>query len=141
MSGQVRADNTQLLFTGLLQHLADAWSLLLVLEDAHWFDSASWALARRVAQQVKPIMQVIALRPLTEPLPTEYRNLLNDAGTVRLNLAPLPPQDVQALVSQRLGVKSLPSAVTDLLREKAEGNPFFSRGARVHASQFGTDSY
>lgn len=126
MSGQVRADNTQLLLCGLLQHLAGAWSLLLVLEDAHWFDSASWSLARRVAQQVSPIMQLIALRPLADPPPAEYRNLLNDPGTIRLNLAPLPPDDVQALVSQRLGVKSLPNAVTELLREKAEGNPFFS---------------
>lgn len=127
MSGQVRSDNTQLLLTGLLQHLARAWSLLLVLEDAHWFDSASWVLARRVAQQVNPIMLVIALRPLAEPIPTEYRNLSNDPGTLRLKLAPLPPEDVQALVSRRLGVQSIPNAVTELLREKAEGNPFFSQ--------------
>lgn len=127
MSGQVRADNTQQLLTQLLQHLAGAWSLLLVLEDAHWFDSASWALARRVAHEVNPVMQALVLRPLAEPLPVEYRNLLNDPETVRLQLAPLSPTEVQALVSQRLGVESLPSAVTELLSEKAEGNPFFSQ--------------
>lgn len=126
MNGQVRADNTQLLLTGLLQHVASAWPLLLVLEDAHWFDSASWALARRVAR-VNPIMQVIALRPLSEPLPTEYRNLLNEPGSIHLRLTPMPPQDVQTLVSRSLGVKSLPNVITALLRDKAEGNPFFSQ--------------
>lgn len=127
MSGQVRADNTQLLLIGLLQHLASAWPLLLVLEDAHWFDSASWILARRVAHQVTPVLQVLALRPQSEPLPTEYRNLLNDPETVRLNLTPLPQADVQILVTHKLGIKSLPYAVRELLREKAEGNPFFSQ--------------
>lgn len=126
MYGQVRADNTQLLLTGLLQHVASAWPLLLVLEDAHWFDSASWALARRVAQ-VNPILQVIALRPLAEPVPMEYRNLLTEPGTIHFRLVPLPPQEVQTLVSRSLGVKSLPSTVAKLLRDKAEGNPFFSQ--------------
>lgn len=126
MNGQVRADNTQLLLTRLLQQLASTRSLVVALEDAHWFDSASWALARRVSQ-INPILQVIALRPLTEPFPTEYRNLLNDPATVRLPLTPLPPADAQALVCQTLGVKSLPNAVTELLRDKAEGNPFFSK--------------
>jgi class 3 adenylate cyclase/tetratricopeptide (TPR) repeat protein len=126
MSGQLRSENTNLLLAQLLQHLAAAWPLTVLLEDAQWFDSASWALSLRVAREVRPILQVIATRPLAEPLPLEFRNLLDDAGTVQMSLEPLPTDDVRALIGQTLGVKTLPREVTELIREKAEGNPFFS---------------
>ncbi len=126
MSGQVRAENTYLLLSSLLQRAATQAPLLLLLEDAHWFDSASWALARHVARQVQPALQVIATRPLTEPIPPEYRNLLDEQSALRLALEPLPSEDIYALICQRLGVKALPDQVVTLIRDKAEGHPFFS---------------
>ncbi|MBI5030988.1 MAG: AAA family ATPase [Chloroflexi bacterium] len=126
MSGQVRADNTHLLLTQIIQHLARAWPLVLVIEDAQWLDSASWSLAHQVAREVSPILLVIATRPLSEPIPSEYRNLLADEETIKLALVPLPIDEISALVSQRLGVKTVPHSVTELITEKAEGNPLFA---------------
>ncbi|MBI3800443.1 MAG: AAA family ATPase [Deltaproteobacteria bacterium] len=126
MSRQVRSDNTHSLCTHLLPHLAGAWPLVLLLEDAYWFDSASWSLASRVVQHVHPVLQVIATRPLSAPILREYQNLLVDEGTVRMPLEPLPIDEVQTLVAQRLSVKTLPPLVTELIAEKAEGNPFFT---------------
>ena len=34
--------------------------------------------------------------------------------------------DVEALVCQRLGVKSIPPMIARLIREKSEGHPFFA---------------
>jgi predicted ATPase len=67
LQGQVRADDIRSLLIGALQAASQELPLLIVVEDAHWCDSASWALARLVAQQIPTALLVLALRPLTEP--------------------------------------------------------------------------
>jgi tetratricopeptide (TPR) repeat protein len=126
MSGQVRADNTHKLLLRLLQVTASQAPTLLVLEDAHWLDSASWALARLVGQDVRSILLVIATRPLSEPVPLEYRQLLYAPGVQRITLDTLALEDALTLVCRRLGVATLPEPVAALIRAKAEGHPFFS---------------
>jgi len=126
MEGQVRADNTRDL---LLQALRDSVARspkVIVIEDAHWLDSASWALAGLVSQKIKPLLFVIATRPMSEPLPMEYRQLTNVPNLKRVRLETLAPEEVITLVCQRLGVAALPTPVIELLRDKAEGHPFFS---------------
>jgi tetratricopeptide (TPR) repeat protein len=97
-----------------------------VVEDAHWCDSASWALAWLVSQQIPKALLVLALRPLAEPIPDEYQRLHQAPDAQQLHLDPLPAHDVAALVRQRLGITSLPQPVADLIGEHAGGNPFFS---------------
>jgi class 3 adenylate cyclase/tetratricopeptide (TPR) repeat protein len=131
LTGEVRADNTRELLVRLLQAAATGPGggvspLLLVLDDAHWFDSASWALARKVVARVRPLLVVLATRPLVEPLPQDYRRLRQDPATERVRLEPLSPHDTVALVCDRLGVRRLPEPVAALIEERAEGNPFFS---------------
>jgi hypothetical protein len=94
LTGEVRADNTRQLLVQLLQPTAAtpagrAAPLLIVLDDAHWFDSASWALARQVVAQVRPLLLVLAARPLVEPLPEDYRRLRQDPFIEHLRLEPL----------------------------------------------------
>ncbi len=126
MSGEVRADNTRELLLTLLQQAATQAPLLLVLDDVHWLDSASWALALAVSQRTHPLLLVIVTRPLSEPWPDEYTRLRVQPGILWLSLEALPSADILALVCQRLGVATLPDPVAGLIREKAEGHPFFS---------------
>jgi class 3 adenylate cyclase/tetratricopeptide (TPR) repeat protein len=126
LQGQVRADNTHRLLIGVLRAASERQPLLIVVEDAHWCDSASWGLAWLVAQQIPTALLVLALRPLPDPIPDEYQRLRQAPGARRLILDPLPAQDVTALVRQRLGVASVPQPVADLISEHADGNPFFS---------------
>ncbi len=131
LTGEVRADNTRDLLVRFFQAAAAAPDgsispLVVVLDDAHWFDSASWALARQVVAQVRPLLLVLATRPLVEPLPAEYRQLRTDAATERLQLEPLSAHDTLALVCGSLGVRRLPEPVAALIEERAQGNPFFS---------------
>jgi class 3 adenylate cyclase/tetratricopeptide (TPR) repeat protein len=131
LTGEVRADNTRELLVQLLQTATTAPGestspLLLVLDDAHWFDSASWALTRQVVAKVKPLLLVLATRPLAEPLPEDYRRLRQEPATDYLRLEPLGADDTLSLVSNRLGVRGLPETVGALIEERAQGNPFFS---------------
>ena len=98
----------------------------MVLEDAHWLDSASWTLASLVARHVRPILLIVVTRPLAEPWPEGYAQMAAAPGAERLRLGPLGPENVVALVCQRLGVAALPPAVERLIEQKAQGNPFFS---------------
>ena len=125
MVGQVRADNTHEVLVSLLQKKTMQEPLLLILDDAHWLDSASWALALRVSRDVHPLFLVITMRPLAEPLPPEYIQLRDASGTRRLLLNVLSAQDSSALVCQRLGAPRVSGPVVSLIYKRAEGNPFF----------------
>jgi class 3 adenylate cyclase len=124
--GEARALDTQRLLVALLEQAANAAPLLLVIEDAHWLDSASWALVRSVAEQLPQVYLLVATRPLGEVPPPDYTRLLEITTTRVLKLQPLPMEDAFALVCQRLGTRTLPQPVRDLIAEKAEGHPFFS---------------
>ena len=124
--GEARAVETQRLLVALLEQAAKAAPVLLVLEDAHWLDSASWALVRSVAQEMPSVYLVVATRPLGETPPVDYTRLLALDGVQVLRLQPLPMEDAFALVCQRLGTRTLPQPVRDMIAEKAEGHPFFS---------------
>jgi class 3 adenylate cyclase/tetratricopeptide (TPR) repeat protein len=132
MTGQVRADNTRDLILHLLNNALRRDrlpGLVVVLEDAHLLDSASWAVALALGQRIaagEPCLLAVALRPMPKPHPVEYRQLLDLPVTCHLRLEPLPADDALALVRQRLGVDSLPQPVADLIRTKAEGHPLLS---------------
>jgi class 3 adenylate cyclase len=128
ITGRVRADNTCDLLVRLLEtdKPSSAPGTLLVLEDAHWLDSASWALALAVSRRIPSILLVLATRPMTEPLPAQYQQLRDAAGTVRVELSRMEPVESIALVEQRLGVTALPEQAIQLIQDKAQGNPFFS---------------
>ena len=126
MTGQVRADNTRDLFLRILKTVSARSPAVLIQEDAHWLDSASWALALAANQRVPSILLIVVTRPLDDPLPTEYTQLLRSPDAQRLWLEALPLPEALALVCQRLGVRALPDEVTALIGSKAEGHPFFS---------------
>jgi len=127
LTGEARQENTQRLLVSVLE-TAVTPPAVLVLEDAHWLDSASWTLLARVRRQVQPLLLVLVARPFSEGdmIPALYIDLLEKATTQRMTLDVLPSTAVNELVCQRLGVSRLPTAVADLIHTKAEGHPFFS---------------
>ncbi|MGH2593434.1 MAG: AAA family ATPase [Anaerolineae bacterium] len=130
MVGQVRADNLQELLLALLAAaLGDNPTrppTLLILEDAHWLDSSSWTLLRKVVETLLPLAVAIATRPLSQPVPVAYQRLAERADCRRLILDTLSQTNIESLISRRLGVSGLPEPMRDLIRDKAEGHPFFS---------------
>ncbi|MBI1880880.1 MAG: AAA family ATPase [Chloroflexi bacterium] len=137
IQGKARAEKTRALLVGTLARAmqgenGQAMPLLVVIEDAHWLDSASWALLQQVQQEVKPLLLVMAARPMLDArsgeaaVPAEYRQLAADAHSQFLKLMTLPPTDILTLVCQRLGVTTLPEPVANFIQARAEGHPFFS---------------
>ncbi|HAV78818.1 MAG TPA: hypothetical protein DCX53_15820 [Anaerolineae bacterium] len=126
MTGEIRSSNIRELLTRVLSHEAARRPLLLILEDLHWFDSASWTLLADVQARVRPMLLALNTRPLTEPEPLPFKQLLEYSGARFIKLEAMLLDDVEALVCQRLGVKSIPPMIGRLIREKSEGHPFFA---------------
>ncbi len=123
MLGQVRADNIATLLTRLLQEAASP--LLLLIEDAHWLDSSSWALLVQVARDLPSDLVIVTTRPVDDPDPALAR-LRAYPSAIELRLGALDANDISLLIRQRLGVAELPAQVVELIQSRAEGNPFFS---------------
>jgi len=126
MSGEIRAGNTRELLTRLLSHEALQVPLLIVMEDLHWFDSASWALLADIQQKVRPVLLALNTRPLSDPIPIQFKQVMDSPGVRLVWLEAMLLDDVESLVCQRLGVKSIPPMMGRLIREKSEGHPFFA---------------
>jgi len=98
---------------------------VLVLEDAHWFDSSSWDVAREICNTVSPVLVVVATRPTGSD-----RSGLDWAfdgwDTEMLRLDALTSKETAELLCDRLGVDSIPDQLLSIVMDRAEGNPFFS---------------
>ncbi|MCX6022620.1 MAG: AAA family ATPase, partial [Chloroflexi bacterium] len=126
MTGQVRADNTREFLISLLQASANRSPKVLALEDAQWMDSASWALALAVSRRVRPLLLIVASRPLSDAEPPDFRRLVTAPDTRRIQLGMLSAEATAQLVRQRLGVTAAPESVEHLIYAKAGGHPFYS---------------
>ena len=120
--GAVRADNTLDLLTGLLRRQAIDASVLVVLEDAQWFDSASWSLVHRVRREIPELLLAITMRPVAEGHPGS-ESMLGSAMRIRLGV--LGRDDAVALAALRTGAARIADPVAAVLHERAEGNPLF----------------
>ncbi|MBA3532741.1 MAG: AAA family ATPase [Ardenticatenales bacterium] len=128
LTEQARASRTRDLLARLLLASATERPTLIVLDDAHWLDSASWSLVLALSQAKPshPLLLVIVTRPLVPPYPPEYNRLLQYPALQIVSLATMPAEEILSLLCYRLGVRQLPEAVAALIQEKAQGNPFYS---------------
>jgi class 3 adenylate cyclase len=125
---QARLDKTREFLDDLLLDLCSRAPTVLVLEDAHWFDTASWTTviaASRIAQKI-PVLVVLTTRPLPEPSPPEYVHLLEEPGCRPLRLSPLDVAESASLISQRLQAAHIGQSLREFIQKRAEGNPRFT---------------
>lgn len=126
MVGQVRADNVRRLIVGLLKKQASQTPLLIMLDDAQWFDSASWAIARQVARRLPSVVLAVATRPLEAPIPEDYAAIQGLEHAHEILLTPLTFQETRQLLCERLATQRIPEEIVQWVYERAEGNPLFS---------------
>lgn len=127
MTGPARGLAVADLLAALMDAASGATPSLLVLEDAHWLDTASWQGLLCVARRASRLLIVVASRPPEAPLPPEWTQLLALPATEQITLGALPPEDAVAVACQKLGVDSLPPVVAELLAERAAGHPLFTQ--------------
>ncbi len=137
MTGEARANKTQELLCRVLARSVGEHPLLVVLEDAHWFDTQSWALLVRVAAEVAPISLIVSSRPFGESVPPELGELRKLPTTATVQLEGLDFEDTRTLVRQRLAVRDVPDEVARLVFERGAGNALFSEELALALRDFG----
>jgi class 3 adenylate cyclase/predicted ATPase len=101
--------------------LASQQPILLLFEDAQWADATSLELLNLTVERVRqlPVLAVFTLRPEFE---APWAGLPN-VGT--LELGRLDRKNVESIVTQVAGGRSLPSEVLNQIVAKTDGNPLF----------------
>jgi tetratricopeptide (TPR) repeat protein len=126
MRGEKKVSKTNEMLKEILSWKVSQTPYLLILEDLHWFDYASWALLRKMISELSDFMIVITMRPLPDDLTDEYFKLeqLTEIGNIKLSS--LRSDEITAMVRQIFEVPDIPDELRNLLLSKASGHPFFS---------------
>lgn len=131
MAGQVREDNTTDLLVQLLADYAREDVAIVILEDGHWFDSASAALLLRASDELTEMLIVVTRRSVSD----EYSaNAVYNPGPKNsrvMRLGPLASEAVETLIADVLQVDTVPPELHEFVVDKAQGSPFFSRELTV----------
>ncbi len=128
-SGEARSEQLNALISLGLRRLAETSPTVLIVEDAQWFDSMSWAvLARLVADDPAPPLLTIVTERVGRSegeLPSERDRVRGGSSARVIALGPLSAEDTTALVRQRLGTESVDPDMLRLVVERVTGHPFF----------------
>jgi predicted ATPase len=76
LTGETRGGNIREVLVQILQYEAGLAPLLIVIEDLHWVDSASWIFLADVYQKVHPLMLVLTTRRFSRPSPWNSKTSL-----------------------------------------------------------------
>jgi class 3 adenylate cyclase/tetratricopeptide (TPR) repeat protein len=123
MAGETRANSTNDLIVELLRRRAAAAPLVVVIEDAHWADSASWVVLAALARDVPAAVTLVTSRPMPDA-PRERTELIAH-GARRIALDTLSQAETLVLVRQRLGVSEVALDVVRRIHRRSAGNPLF----------------
>jgi class 3 adenylate cyclase/tetratricopeptide (TPR) repeat protein len=131
LSDDLRADNTRELMVGLVDAVAKSATapILVVLDDAQWIDSASWALARRIVQDVRGVTLLLLARPHSDDdgqRSDDHDKIVADRATTRITLGPLDEDGTLELVRARLGADRIPERLARFLSSRAAGRPLLA---------------
>ena len=99
MNAQMRSEYTQVLLLHLLRFIAKP-NTVIILENCHWFDSASWSLTVSAIQQLSGCLVILALRKMGDKVPFELNQILHYHKTKKFQLSNLTEQDTNLLIKQ-----------------------------------------
>jgi predicted ATPase len=123
MPEQARAQQTRELLLGILDF--EPGPVVLLVEDAHWLDSASLGFLGEALRSRAALLVVATLRPLEHPSKA-FEALLEHPGLTRLVVGPLSVEETSALIAARLEVTALPERVAEIVTARSAGNALFS---------------
>lgn len=123
MSGASRAAGLEELVIFFLDAASSRQPTLIAFDDVQWMDEASVTLARAVARRIPRLLLVAAGRPTDEADDSDRMRSLEPDTVIRLGV--LSNDAVIQIVCQRLGVSSVPTAIAELVTNRAAGNPFY----------------
>jgi class 3 adenylate cyclase/tetratricopeptide (TPR) repeat protein len=99
---------------------------VVLIEDAHWLDSASWVLLNRAAHELPRVLFLLTARPPTDAQWQGFEVVLDVTPVERLRLLPLGDAEMDAVVSHTLSCTQVERRVLAAIMERARGSPLFA---------------
>lgn len=127
MRGETRAQSTDDVLTVVLQHHLDQTGSVVILEDVHWMDSASWGLAQRLVREAAGPLILIASRPHDARSLPALGGILDRPDVIHLRLEAIDGDAVAAVLAASLDVDRIEPRIAEAIVERAAGNPFFAK--------------
>lgn len=122
MSAAQRKQRTMAALVDQLEGLARAGPVLLLFEDAHWFDPSTLELLDLVVDRVRGLRVLLLVTYRPEFVPSWF----GQSQVTLLPLNRLGRHQVAALVGEVAGGRALPSAVLEGIVVKTDGVPLFA---------------
>lgn len=122
LSNQQRSTATHEFLLQLVLQAASTQPIVILIDNAHWMDAASWALAADIATQVPGCLLICMVEQL-DGVPEAHRLL--DAGASRHRLNAFSDLEINELIRTKLGVAHVPNEITGVVRGLAKGNALF----------------
>jgi class 3 adenylate cyclase len=121
LDGTLIGARTRDLLMRLIEEQSRRSTVVLLLEDLHWIDSASEDLLLRIVDRepASPLVVLDTRRPEYAPA------WAGRPGVLELRMAPLSSSETLRIAQFRFGVDNLPEPLAQLIVEKAEGNALF----------------
>ena len=126
LQGKLRADETQAVLVEILQEATGGVPTMLLLEDAHWFDSATWAVLERVLAELPNVSIAVAAAAHPDGRGNIAARARSSPGTrcgARTRSARAGRR--RALAEGELAVDDLPAEIAGYLVDRSAGNPFY----------------
>jgi tetratricopeptide (TPR) repeat protein len=110
----------------LLGERIGARPAVVLVEEAHWLDSASWMLLSRAVRELRDVLFVLTARPPTDAQWPGFEAALDAAPFERLRLTPLGEAEMNAVLANTLGCSRIEGRVLAAINERARGSPLFA---------------
>jgi len=126
MVGESRARAARALLLTVLQRAAGAGPLAILVDDAHWLDSASWSLLADASRAGAAISIFVFTRPIAERSDT-VAEVFAAAGDGVHTLAGLDRNQIESLLERQVGRIGLEGPLVEWIFERGEGNPYLTQ--------------
>ena len=123
--GEARAATTRRLLLERLRAAAEQSPLVVVVEDAHWLDTSSAALAVEIAEAEIPMLFVVTARRMPEALGDYHTRLLAAPRSRQIGLAGLTHDQTAELIATVMKADRTANEATEFVLSRTGGNPLF----------------
>ena len=116
-----------------LKDVADQRSVLIVIEDLHWSDSASLEMLRYLARRSSDSTSLVVTTYRDDEVTRQHELysflplLIRESRPERVHLRRLGNDDTARLIEEHYGLSSADAArLNEYIQERSEGNPLFA---------------
>lgn len=100
---------------------------LLIIDDCHWCDSASWSVLEDFSRRRPDLKLLLQSRPIDrDALTREALSLITAPDVRSFPLGPLDANGTAALAASVIGASDLPKFISEFIHATTEGHPLYT---------------